>query len=318
MEITIEDIEDRIYSININKHIYKKSYLFLKYILNKYYNDKFNYKLNISDITKYLYNVINNKRINIRELYRITKILIRKYPNIFDNNSLTESFIIELLDKTINIKNNFIIDILDSSENLSDESKTKINHIIYEFLSSKYFDDNLLNNVVLLINKYYDIIDANIFLNSFNDNDLAYVAYDIFNILLTKDNGPNIVFQILDKNPIYSFKLADITMTDKDYHPYILKYLNNLIIYLENTNIVYNDPNLDKQAHFLIAQILINDPNVPKNEIIRHYLKSDNNGRRIGAKLIQEHYLKSPMSSSLDFLEDNDTDTLVNILNYLL
>ena len=318
----------------VNRIKEKKSYLFLKYILDTYYyNDKYNYKLDISNIRNFLNDPFPKRiKINSNELYQITKILSNKYPDIFDDN-----YYMYLLDKFMDHKHNFVIDILKPSEKLSEKSKIKINNIIDGIFDDLYgIHGNIKDNLLLLINKYYDIINVHNFLQLSGEYYFSTdsLVYDIFNILLTKDTGPDIVFQILDKSPIHSIELADITMTDKDYHPYILKYLNYLITYKENKEKEYknnlevtyeDDPqyygllenNLDKKAHYLIAQILMNDSNVPKYEIIRHLLKSNNDGRRLGARLIQEHYLKTSISTSLDFLEDNDTDTLVNLLKYI-
>lgn len=65
--------------------------------------------------------------------------------------------------------------------------------------------------------------------------------YKLFNILLSKEWGVNIVFNMVEVNLIYSIQLAKIAMTDDDYKPIIIKYLNEFIKHKNEIDIIFND-----------------------------------------------------------------------------
>lgn len=234
------------YALNVynSNKIFSKNndlYHIIEYIINIYTLNIPNYILSES-VKKLIINSFNIK------LY---KLIDSKFESWF---SIDENILKIILTKILYINNielsEYIINILGPISNLSDNSKNDM----YVFFKEK----------ILFINKYievyfklfdiygYDIINET---SKFYENITKYnnrylknhhdIAFRLFEILLTKENGSNIVFDIIDENIIYTIELVKIAMSDHNYHPIILEYLNKLLKFKDDNDMKYNKLSLE-------------------------------------------------------------------------
>ena len=195
-----------------------------------------------------------------------------------------------------------------------------------------YVISNLLNT---LIEKYYNIIDENTYysLADIYDFDETLVK-NIFKFLLTKEGYPEIVFDIINENIILSVILAEITMSDPDYHVYITKYLE---IYLDNIEQNRSEGDYDfdipfiyeeNEINYYLAKILMEKMNLTntdsvkmslKRDIISHLIKAGDyaDAALLRTRLSQVYYLNEDIGQNPQFPIDNNIDTILNLLEYI-
>ena len=181
-----------------------------------------------------------------------------------------------------------------------------------DYIINDFFVDNIIN----LINKYYKYINHNIYLEIYEWSNTEHI-YKIFETMLGIEELPEVVFNIIEKNPKFAIQLAQITLSDPDYHIYITKYLN-LLLSLNSFDI----KELNEKANYYLAKVILEKGQLTKHnkkDIIKHLLLANKytDADLLRTRLVQLYYLKEPLSQAPSFSINIDIDTILNLLDRL-
>ena len=291
----------------------------------------------------------NNININLNSSLNIILLLnMKEYKlNATKNNFMNIIGSIEDT-KTLKYKDR-IESIKFKDKKVSESIKNNLinNHITFMY----YFKDKLYPelfvkkhfsvrepNPITELSKLYLKYDINLFIDliRYYKNDVWYlstfnrIGYDdmtkIFEVLLSQDGGPEIVFGILDRLKKYSTILAEITLADPDYREYISKYLNLLEIYI-NDKKMYNlefikNNYIKEKMYYYKAKLIILKGTMTENDrskVIEYlFLAGDYlDALYLKNNFIKQFYFELPLGSSLPFALNNDVKTIVKLLEYI-
>ena len=252
-----------------------------------------------------------------------------------------------------NIQRNYyiLVEYIEDDLTSSDLDVEKIiNHIFSIFFGNYLHYEHIYKKYVInLIDNYGKYIKINSYIESYDADIMKKILEKLLN------NNPQLVIDILDVEPVYSPILAEITMIDPEYHPLIEKYLNilkgkiteyenelnkeilNDDVILNKYNF-YDDEDQDKiisisnahkyimknkikeQTYYYLARLLLNEPltDYSMSLVIKYLLMANDylDSKMYRTRLIQEHYLKEPLSTS-SIVINNDPDTIIKLLEYI-
>ena len=273
-----------------------------------------------------------------KDLLQISKMYIENYN---DENYK------DIMDKIYK----YLLDNLNPNSK-SEEVKKNVN-ILFDIFLEFIFDNNdnkYIVNLTSLIDRFNEIILFDQLIHYYDyityyDED-GKLLYKIFESILGKN--PEIFFNIIEKTPIYAIQLAKIASSDLDYVPYIEKYLKMLIKYKLDRDDKYNKlklkifntlshgdydrgdedvdlkyyyiikDNLVEEAYYYLGHLLFQKSNLTneeRKEMIGYLLKSNDEGKKLALKIIQDKYLHLPFGTQSHY--SDNVDILVNLLDYI-
>ena len=233
----------------------------------------------------------------------------------------------------------FFITYVDKYLKLNDLYDYDVIGLIYDTYIVSEYDHLGLD----FLERYYDIIDI---------QDTLYnptIAEKIFIILL--DKVPEKVIDLLNVTPIYAHVFAKITMSDVDYHPLIDKYLNLLVEQIKKDKdhietriknieirpyyqiniliptdysylyVYIKKYGIEKQIYYYLSRLLLSKPltDITMDLLISYLIQAGDylDAKMYRTRLIQEHYMKKSITNTPNFMINNDTETIMNLLGYI-
>ena len=311
-----------------NKILSDNMFMIIKYALNILiiYN---------IDYTKIKHYIVSYGNYELIELLNNNYFDGNDYDKILNrtiNNKDTELFkyIIQFIDPIINkfkdILNmgrieflNILIQYIESINN-----KILINKLVKILIYYiKLYYSSMIKDIIEilyeLIEKHYNIIEEDTYMlfGEIYDEYYEDIIRKVFEILLSKEGYPEIVFKIIEFMPVYAIQLAEVTISDPDYHIYINKYLNILLDLMNSNDII--DENEYKKTNYHLAKVLMEKhilSKLNKRNIISYLIDAKDyaDAKPLRTRLSQVYYLNEDIGQNPQFPINVDKETILNLL----